>query len=149
MPGPPLPVIKMKHSEASQKLASTLFGESEVKNKIAMSAVKMIIGDIVTLYNEFKTAEGAGALLFNPQFPEKSQYMALRDIQRDLALAEELMDTDLQKFLQKVQTIVVKESSTEKPIVVMITSESMSVHVIDLNETEERLKEAYDASKYL
>lgn len=149
MPGPLLPVIKMKQSKASEKLASTLFGASEVKNRIAMNAVKMIVGDIATLYNEFKTAEGAGALLFNPEFPEKSQYMALRDIQRDLALAEELMDDALKQFLQKVQTLVVKESSTDKPIVVMITSESMSVHVIDLNETEERLKEAYDAHKLL
>ena len=138
----------MSHSNAAQKLSNALFGESEVKNRIALNAVKMIVGDIVTLYNEFKNAEGAGALVFNPESPEKSQFMALRDIQRDIAIAEEAMDDNLKKFLEKVQTIVVKESSSEKPVVIMLTRDSMSVHVIDLNETEERLKEALDASKH-
>ena len=74
--------------------------------------------------------------------------MPLRDIQRDLILAEEAMDDDLKRFFEKVQSIVVKESGTEKPIVIMVTEESMSVHVIDINQTEERLKEALDAAKY-
>jgi len=139
----------MSHSEAVQKLSNVLFGRDEVKNRIALSAVKMIIGDIVTLYNEFKTAEGAGALVFNPHSPEKSLYMPLREIQRDLILAEEAMDNNLKKFFEKVQSIVVKESGTEKPIVIMVTEDSMSVHVIDINQTEERLKEALDAAKYL
>jgi len=138
----------MSNSEAAQKLSNVLFGRDEVKNRVALNTVKMIIGDIVTLYNEFKTAEGAGALVFNPQSPEKSQYMPLRDIQRDLILAEEAMDDDLKRFFEKVQSIVVKESGTEKPIVIMVTEESMSVHVIDINQTEERLKEALDAAKY-
>lgn len=106
----------------------------------------MIIGDVVTLYTEFRKADGIGALFFNPQRPDDSQYLTLSDIHKDIALAEELMNEELCDFLKKLVNLIQSESENESPIVVMIDQSGMSVHVIDLNLAEEmitqRMKDA-------
>jgi hypothetical protein len=127
------------------ELAKRLFGKSEVQNRIALNAVKMIIGDITTLYQEFKKADGLGALFFNPSCPEYSQYMTLEDIKTDIALAEEVLNDDLASFLKKLYTIVEKEGSDETPVVVMVDQKGLSIHLIDLNEVEELLNKQSDA----
>lgn len=127
-------------------LAKKLFGKSEVQNRIALSTVKMIIGDIVTLYDEFKKAEGKGALFFNPSNPDYSQYMSVTDIQTDIALAEEIMDEDLAAFLRKLLSVVDKEGDNNKPIVVMVDQKGMSVHLIDLDAADELLNKTSDAA---
>lgn len=128
------------------ELAKKIFGRSEVQNRIALNTVKMIIGDITTLYEEFKKAEGNGALFFNPSKPDCSQYMTIRDIQTDIALAEEIMDAGLAGFLQKLITVVEKESDSGKPIVVMVDQRGMSIHLIDLEAAEELLNKTSDAA---
>ncbi len=132
-------------SKASSKLANSIFGKSEVQNRIALNAVKMIVGDIVTLHDEFKKADGAGALFFNPSAPEASTYMTVADIKKDIALAEEIMDDELKKFLQKLLNVVDKEHKNEVAIVVLVNKEAMSIHLIDLNAAEERLNEFSNA----
>jgi len=128
------------------ELAKKIFGRSEVQNRIALNTVKMIIGDIATLYEEFRKAEGNGALFFNPSKPECSQFMTIKDIQTDIALAEEIMDEDLAGFLKKLITVVDTESETDKPIVVMVDQRGMSIHLIDLEAAEELLNKTSDAA---
>jgi hypothetical protein len=135
----------MANENTLKKLARSIFGKSEVQNRIALSAVKMIVGDIVTLYEEFKKTEGLGALFFNPTNPEFSHYMTLQDIHTDIALAEEIMDDCLRDFLNKLVNVVNKEADSKKPVVVMADESSMSVHVLDLNTAEERLDEVANA----
>ena len=53
-------MTKSTGNEALQ-LAKKLFGKSEAQNRMSLSTVKMILGDIDTLYKEFRTAEGLGA----------------------------------------------------------------------------------------
>jgi hypothetical protein len=132
-------------SKPSSKLANSIFGKSEVQNRIALNAVKMIVGDIVTLHDEFKKADGAGALFFNPSAPEASAYMTIADIKKDIALAEEIMDDELKLFLQKLLNVVDKEHKSEVAIVVLINREAMSIHLIELNAAEERLNEFSNA----
>lgn len=148
MPGKTSPVIKMpEFSQKAKRLAQSLFSKSEVQNRISMNAVKMIIGDVVTLYTEFRNAEGLGALFFNPQRPDDSQFLTISDIHKDVALAEELMNNELSDFLKKLINLIQKEQENDSPIVVMIDQSGMSVHVIDLNLAEEMLaKRLEDAS---
>jgi hypothetical protein len=133
-------------NQKAKRLANSLFSKSEVQNRISLNAVKMIIGDVVTLYTEFRKADGIGALFFNPQRPDDSQYLTLSDIHKDIALAEELMNEELCDFLKKLVNLIQSESENESPIVVMIDQSGMSVHVIDLNLAEEmitqRMKDA-------
>ena len=145
MLGPRLQVIDMSLHEGSQKLASKIFSKSELQNKIAVSTVKLIIGDIVTLYSEFRKAEGAGALFFNPLAPENSTYMPISDIRNDIILAEEIMDNELKGFLEKLLNIVDKKQDDNEAIVVMINNHTMSIHLVDLNSVEDQINELVDA----
>lgn len=140
-----LQVTDMSKKDSSQELAKKLFSKSEVQNKIAVNTVKLIIGDIVTLYDEFRKAEGLGALFFNPVCPENSNYMTIQDIKTDIVLAEEIMNDDLKDFLKKLLNVIDKEQDSKKSIVVLVTSKSMSVHVVDLNTVEDQIKELADA----
>jgi hypothetical protein len=135
----------MTNGRNSERLASKLFSKSEVQNKIAVNTVKMIVGDIVTLYQEFRKAEGLGALFFNPVTPENSSYMTIKDVQNDIVLAEELMDDDLRDFLKKILRVIEDEQEQETAIVVLINNQTMSIHIIDLNTVDVQIKELVDA----
>lgn len=145
MLGPLSQVIKMPKSNAAGELAKKIFSKSELQNQIAVSVVKMIVGDIVTLYEEFRQAEGLGALFFNPVAPENSSYMTIKDIKTDIILAEEIMDDDLKEFLKKLLNIVDKEQDNKQAIVVLVNNQTMSIHLIDLNSVETQIKELVDA----
>lgn len=135
----------MSNKNTVEKLAKAIFGKSEVQNRVALNAVKMIVGDIATLYSEFRKTEGLGALFFNPASPDCSQFMTLKDIHTDVILAEEIMDDYLKDFLNKLINVINKEAESEKPVVVMVDETAMSVHVIDLNLADERINEVVDA----
>lgn len=145
MLGPLSQVIKMAKSNAAGELAKKIFSKSELQNHIAVNVVKMIVGDIVTLYEEFRQAEGLGALFFNPVNPENSSYMTIGDIKTDIILAEEIMDDDLKEFLKKLLNIVDKEQDNKQAIVVLVNNQTMSIHLIDLNSVETQIKELVDA----
>jgi hypothetical protein len=66
-----------KFHEIGEQLKNMLFGKSEVKNRVSENTVRMILGDVTTLYAEFRKAKGAGALFFNPSNSEASQYMTV------------------------------------------------------------------------
>lgn len=145
MLGPLSQVIKMPKRNAAGELAKKIFSKSELQNQIAVNVVKMIVGDIVTLYEEFRQAEGLGALFFNPVAPENSSYMTIKDIKTDIILAEEIMDDDLKEFLKKLLNIVDKEQDNKQAIVVLVNNQTMSIHLIDLNSVETQIKELVDA----
>ena len=147
MPGSHFPIINMAEPTPNAvQLAKKLFGKSEAQNRMSLSTVKMILADIHTLYKEFKDAEGAGALFFHPSSPDQSQYMTIKDMQGDIALAEEIMDKALTEFLRKILTIIEKEDESDKPIVVMINEGGMSVHVLDLESADKMLDQTADAA---
>jgi len=135
----------MTNGRNSERLAHKLFSKSEVQNKIAVNTIKMIVGDIVTLYQEFRKAEGLGALFFNPVAPENSNYMTIKDVRNDIVLAEELMDDDLRDFLKKILRVIEDEQEQENAIVVLINNQTMSIHVIDLNTVDGQITELADA----
>ena len=141
------PTIKMANSKELDKLAKNLFGKSEVKNRIGLNAAKMITGDIVTLYQEFRKASGAGALCFNPTKPDKSIYMTVSDLKVDMALAEEMCDSETAAFLAKAIELVHKVSADEDKALVLLTSNyGISAHVVDLEQANSRLDGIADAA---
>lgn len=131
-------------------LGNKLFSKSEVQNRIAKNALKVILGDITTLYNEFRTASGLGALFFNTMSPLNSLYMTTKEIYNDIILAEELMDTDTKEFLQKTLNVIEKNSDNTTPVVVMVDSDGMSIHLLDLDEISQRIdQQAEEAAQGL
>jgi hypothetical protein len=127
-------------------LGSKLFGKSEVQNRISKNALKMIMGDIATLYSEFRTARGLGALFFNTTAPLNSLFMTIQEIYNDIVLAEELMDNETKKFLQKVLNVIEKNSDNTTPVVVMVDATGLSIHLLDLDVIAENIeKQASEA----
>jgi hypothetical protein len=126
-------------STVAQRLKFNLFSGSETKKRMAANVTRMIIGDIITLHDEFKTHKGDGALFFNTSNAEASQYLTVKDIQTDMALAEEMMNKDLATFFKKLIKVIEKEK--DDPIVVMLDVKGMSIHVLDKNKIDEVLEE--------
>ena len=133
--------------KVAKQLRQNLFAGGEAKRRMASNVVRMIIGDIITLYTEFKTHKGEGALFFNTSDAEKSQYLSINEIKTDMALAEELMNKDLTTFFKKLLQVLEKESESGDPVVVMLDIHGMSIHVLDKNKIDEVLEEAVDAAK--
>jgi hypothetical protein len=127
-------------SDHTKALRQKLFGKSEVQDKISKNALKIILGDIVTLYSEFRTAKGLGALFFNTTAPSNSLYMTIKEIYNDIIVAEELIDSDTKQFLQSVLNIVEKNSDNTTPIVVMVDAKGLSVHLLDLDAINDNIE---------
>lgn len=128
--------------KVAAQLKQNLFAGGEAKRRMASNVVRMIIGDIITLYAEFKTHKGDGALFFNTSNAEASQYLSIEEIKKDMALAEEMMNKDLASFFQKLLKVIEKESPSKDPVVVMLDVHGMSIHVLDKNKIDEVLEEA-------
>lgn len=128
--------------KVAAQLKQNLFAGGEAKRRMASNVVRMIIGDIITLYTEFKTHKGDGALFFNTSNAEASQYLSVAEIKTDMALAEEMMNRDLANFFQKLLKVIEKESSSHDPVVVMLDVTGMSIHVLDKNKIDQVLEEA-------
>lgn len=131
--------------KTAKKLAATIFGADEIKNRVAKSTMKLLLNDIATLSAEFAAAKGDGALFFNPSEPNQSQYMTLKDIQTDVAKAEEFCDKPMADFLKKLMNIVQKEDVKKHPVIVMASYSGLTVHQLDLDVIDERIEQLVDA----
>lgn len=126
-------------SQVAQRLKFNLFSGSETKKRMAANVARMIIGDIITLHDEFRTYKGEGALFFNTSNAEASQFLTIKDIQTDMALAEEMLNNDLAKFFKKLLKVI--ENEKDDPIVVMLDINGMSIHVLDKNKIDKVLED--------
>lgn len=130
-----------------EKLIKKLFGASEIQNRIAKSTVKLIVSDIITLYTEFRKAEGLGALFFNIEYPNRSIYLDVQEIYKDITVAEEMMDTKTKDFLQKLLNVIEKNENNNTPVVVMVQDSGLSIHLLDSTSVDETLdKRILDAT---
>lgn len=128
-----------------KSLGQKLFGRGEVQNRISKNALRVIFSDVHTLYTEFKKAKGAGALFFNPYAPDNSTYLDLTEIKNDIALAQELLDTETAGFLKTLFNVVDNESDSAKSVVVLVQNTKLSLFTIDLNEVDKHIDELANA----
>ncbi len=126
---------------------SKLFGKSEIQNRMAKNAVKMIVGDIVCLYEEFRKAEGPGALFFSAAAPDNSHYMKTKEIYNDIILAEEQCDKGTKDFLQTTLNVIEKHENDKAAIVVLVERTGLSLMVIDLEGADEAIEKAAESCK--
>lgn len=144
MPGPRFKIM-INLGEKAKKLASSLFGVSEIKNRIAKNAMKLLINDIITMSTEFADAKGQGALFFNSSCPDNSNYLTLKEIQHDIVIAEEYMDNTTAEFLKKIINLIQKDNENKESVVVMVNNTGLSAHRIDLNSIDERIDSLINA----
>jgi hypothetical protein len=120
--------------------AKKFFGKSEVKNRISKATMKMIFGDMKTLYDEFRKYKGPGALVYNFGLPDNSYYMEVDDIKNDIAQAEESMDAGIADALKRVMKVVEKHEHDEHSIIVTVDENFLSCMVLDFNQIDEQLE---------
>lgn len=126
-------------SKRAQELAKALFVGSEVENRIAAGVLRTILSDITRVYFESVETFGKGILVFNPEDPERSKFMSIKDMENDIALAQEVMNQDVVDVLERVIKCVEKESKSDVALVAMVQSTGISIHLIDSDIANERL----------
>ena len=68
--------------------------------------------------------------------------MALKDIGGDKDLARTNGDDDLHDFLEKLEKCVDESDPWDKAIIVLLTNDGMSLHLLDLDEAAEKIDAA-------
>lgn len=128
-------------SRGATALIKNLFGGNETERMISAGVVRTILSDMTRLYFENKAARGEGILVFNPENPEASRYLTKRDLENDLAVAEEGMDERAEALFSKVIRVIEKESGSDLALIAMVQSDEIAIHLIDPKEANKKIDE--------
>jgi hypothetical protein len=128
-------------SRGAQDLVKTLFKGEEKERMISAGVVRTILADMIKLYFEHKTAVGKGVLVFNPVQPELSNYLTVKDLENDLAVAQESMNRELEELFELIIKVIQKEDDNELALIAMIQDSEVAVHLIDPLEANKNIDE--------
>jgi len=128
-------------SKKASGLVKQMFGGSETENMIAAGVMRTILSDITRLYFENKEIKGKGILVFNPENPQKSRYLTVKDLDQDLALAEEMMHEHNCSMFKKIIEFIESKNSLDLALVAMIQLDGVALHIVDPKEVDKRIKE--------
>jgi hypothetical protein len=128
-------------SRGAADLVKTLFKGEEKERMISAGVVRTILADMIKLYFEHKTAVGKGVLVFNPVQPELSNYLTVKDLENDLAVAQESMNRELEELFELIIKVIQKEDSNELALIAMIQDSEVAVHLIDPVEANKNIDE--------
>jgi hypothetical protein len=128
-------------SRGASDLVKTLFKGNEQERMISAGVVRTILADMTRLYFENKAARGKGILVFNPSEPEASKYLTLRDLENDLAVAQEGMDKESEDLFSKIIKVIEKEDESDLALVAMVQSTEIAIHLIDPAEANKKIDE--------
>jgi len=132
----------MTEFSKNAKKIQALFQGSEAERMLSASVIRTILSDMIRLYFENRKAKGKGCLIFNPDKPEKSKYITVKELEQDLAIAQEAMDQDITNMFEKIIKVIEKEDNDEQAIVSMVSDEGLHIHLIDAEEANKRIDEA-------
>lgn len=132
----------MTEFSKNAKKIQALFQGNEAERMLSASVIRTILSDMIRLYFENRKAKGKGCLVFNPEEPETSKYITIKELEQDLAIAQEAMDREITDMFEKIIKIIDKEDNDEQAIVAMVSNEGLHVHLIDADEANKRIDEA-------
>jgi len=78
---------------------------------LSASVIRTILSDMIRLYFENRKAKGKGCLVFNPDEPETSKYITVRELEQDLAIAQEAMDREITNMFEKIIKVIRKRKN--------------------------------------
>jgi hypothetical protein len=90
---------------------------------------------------ENKKIRGKGILVFNPEDPEKSRYLTVKDLDQDLALAEEMMHEHNCNMFKKIIEFIESKNNLDLALVAMIQQDGVALHIVDPKEVDKRINE--------
>jgi len=128
-------------SKGAAALVKTLFKGNEQERMISAGVVRTILADMTRLYFENRAALGKGILVFNPENPDTSKYLTIRDVENDLAVAQEEMDRDSESLFTKTLNMIRKEDNSDLALVAMVEDSAIAFHLIDPVEANKKIDE--------
>jgi len=128
-------------SKNASRLVKNLFSGSETENMIAAGVVRTILSDVTRLYFENKRAKGKGILVFNPEDPENSKYMTVRDLEDDLSVAQEAMEDQTSEMFKRVINFIEAEHDSDLALLAMIQPNEICLHMLDPVEVNKKIDE--------
>lgn len=128
-------------SRGATALIKNLFGGNETERMISAGVVRTILSDMTRLYFENRAAMGDGILVFDPENPEQSKYMTKTDLENDLAVAQEGMDSKAEELFSKVIKVIEKEADSDLALVAMVQHNEIAIHLIDPKEANKKIDE--------
>lgn len=128
-------------STGAAALVKTLFKGNESERMISAGVVRTILSDMTRLFFENRAARGKGILIFNPNEPEKSKYMTIKDFQDDISIAQEDMDNDCIELFTKMISIIEKEDNSDLALVTMVEGDKIITYQIDPQEANKKIDE--------
>ena len=135
-------ILNMTDFSKNAKKIQKLMQGSEVERRLSASVIRTILSDMITLYFENRKARGPGILVFNPEDPLASKYVSKSDVESDLAIAEEAMESNLQEMFNQILRVIEKEDKNNQAMVALIEEDGMNIHLLDAEEANKRIDEA-------
>ncbi len=68
--------------------------------------------------------------------------MTKSDVESDLAIAEEAMESNLQEMFNQILRVIEKEDKNNQAMVALIEEDGMNIHLLDAEEANKRIDEA-------
>lgn len=128
-------------SKSASQLVKNLFSGTETENMIAAGVVRTILSDVTRLYFENKRAKGKGILVFNPEDPENSKYMTVQNLEDDLSVAQEAMDSQTSEMFKRVINFIESEQESDLALLAMIQPNEICLHLLDPVEVNKKIDE--------
>lgn len=128
-------------SKSAYQLVKNLFSGTETENMIAAGVVRTILSDVTRLYFENKRAKGKGILVFNPEDPENSKYMTVQNLEDDLSVAQEAMDSQTSEMFKRVINFIESEHESDLALLAMIQPNEICLHLLDPVEVNKKIDE--------
>lgn len=128
-------------SRGATALIKNLFGGNETERMISAGVVRTILSDMTRLYFENRAARGDGILVFNPENPEASRYLTKKDLENDLAVAQEGMDEKAEALFSKIIRVIEKEADSDLALIAMVQTNEICVHLVDPIEANKKIDE--------
>ena len=67
--------------------------------------------------------------------------MTISNIEDDISIAQEQLNTELSDSLQKIIKLIEKESDSDLALIAMIQPTGIAVHILDTKEANQRIDE--------
>ena len=123
-----------------QLIRSNKFGEEkENEQKFLTATAELILTDLINIAIKGGEKNGAGSLVINLQ-AGSSVFMSGNDIQKDLATAETLEDTDTIKFLRQLINEVDQNDWSKNVLITLLSENGTKTFAVEAGGSQESLR---------
>tara|TARA_B100000427_G_C15516710_1_gene598518 strand:+ start:286 stop:708 length:423 start_codon:yes stop_codon:yes gene_type:complete len=123
-----------------QLIRSNKFGEEkENEQKFLTATAELILTDLINIAIKGVEKNGAGSLVINLQ-AGSSVFMSGNDIQKDLATAETLEDTDTIKFLRQLINEVDQNDWSKNVLITLLSENGTKTFAVEAGGSQESLR---------